>query len=146
MPASVGTLGVTVHNPYGVPAPFFGYDLYNAPAVVTLAQLNAGYTLVAAAPSFTLRVVDFLIIPTGTFTTATDIRLSDTTATPVDIATLVIANATNNNVVQPGATGLTLNAGFGVPLTANQGLQIRKTGSSAAGGTSLLVLVRYMLK
>jgi hypothetical protein len=114
-------------------------------ATVTLTQLKAGATFLANAAGLTLTPVAFRLKFTGTFTTATTIRLSDTNGTPVDIATVAIANATDGNVLtQSGGTGLTIGAGFGAALTAGKGLQLRDvTANTAAGGTSIDVTVFY---
>lgn len=129
-------------NNLGIPLPYYGQDVYAVTKTVTLAQLNAGAVLLPAAAGITLTVLSVVIIPLVTFTTATDIRLSDTTGTPVDVVTIPIASVTNGAFISTGLAGNTLGT-LGLPLTANQGLQLRKTGSSAAGGTSLLVMVHY---
>jgi hypothetical protein len=116
-------------------------------ATVTLAQLKAGATIVADVAGRTLTPVGFRLKFTGTFTTATTIRLSDTKATtPVDIATVAIAAATDGNILtDAGGTGLTIGAGFGAALTAGKGIQLRDVNAnSAAGGTSIDVLVLYI--
>jgi hypothetical protein len=112
---------------------------------VTLAQINAGYTLVKAFGACKYRVVGFTLLLNGTFLTSTDIRLSDTAATPVDIATLAIAQAVDNAQLGPDSTGVTLNAGWAAALTAAKGIQIRQTGTAATGGTDILVTLQYEL-
>lgn len=112
---------------------------------VTLAQLNAGHVLVPAYGACKFRVVGFTLLLNGTFITATDIRISDTAGTPVDIATLAIAQAVDNAQLGPDSTGITLNAGWAASLTGGKGIQIRKTGSAAAGGTDILVTLQYEL-
>lgn len=141
MPATVG--GEQIKYQYGRPIPYWAEEVYCNVATVTLAQLNAGFTFLAAAPDITYEVVDFYLIPTGTFLTATDVRISDTSAGPIDVVTVAIANVTAGNVLQPGSAGATLGAGFGAQVTANKGLQLRKTGSAATGGTSILVMVSF---
>ena len=123
--------------------PFFDDEIYSIEATVTLAQLNAGFTFLPAAGGVTIKVVGYYMKCTGAFTTATDIRISDTTGTPVDVVTLAIAGATSGAVITEAlTTNITLGT-FGAPLTASQGLQLRKTGSSAAGGTSIFVMCKY---
>ncbi len=120
-----------------------GNKLFSVEHVVTLAELNAGHTILPAPAGRKLKVVDFFIKFTGTFTTATDIRLSDLASSPVDIVTIVIAQA-GDGVYHTRSKGTnTLGAGFMADLTAGKGIQLRKTGSSAAGGTSITVQVMY---
>lgn len=117
--------------------------LQTAVKTVTLAQLNAGYTIVPAYGAVRHRVVNFVMLLNGTFLTSTDIRLSDTAATPVDIATLAIAQAVDNAQLTPDSTGITLNAGWAAKLTAGKGIQLRQTGAAATGGTDILISVEY---
>lgn len=114
---------------------------------VTLAQLKAGATIVAGVTGRTLTPIRFRIKFTGAFTTATTIRLSDTAGSPVDIATVAIANATDGNILtETGGTGLTIGAGYGAALTIDKGIQLRDvTANTAAGGTSIDVLVDYLV-
>lgn len=113
---------------------------------VTLTQLKAGQVVVAAVAGRTLKVVGFRLKFTGTFTTSTTIRLSDTNSSPVDIATVAIANATDANILtEAGGTGLTIGT-FGAALTADKGIQLRDvTAGQSAGGTSIDVLVLYTI-
>lgn len=110
---------------------------------VTLAQLNAGHVLVPAFGAVQFRVVNFVMLLNGTFLTSTDIRISDTAATPVDVATLAIAQAVDNAQLTPDSTGITLNAGWAAKLTAGKGIQLRQTGTAATGGTDILITVEY---
>lgn len=135
--------GLPVKNPFGRSAPYFGNEVYSVEATVTLAQINAGYTFLPEVADVTYKVVGFKISVSGTFTTATDIRISDTKSTPVDIATLAIAQATDGAFLSETSAGITVGAGFGAALTANKGIQARKTGSSAAGGTSVTIRLLY---
>jgi hypothetical protein len=118
--------------------------VYSVEATVTLAQLNAGHTIVSAVEGRTLKPVSTLVVCSGSFTTLNDIRISDTNSSPVDVITIAQANATNGaRFGDVTATGLTFGAGHGANLTAGKGIQVRKTGSNGAGGTSLFVRVMY---
>jgi hypothetical protein len=120
--------------------------VYSVEDTVTLAQLNTGKTIITAVGGRTIEVVGILLVFTGAFTTATDIRISDTSSGPVDVVTVAIAGATNGaRINDTSTTNVTFGAGYMTPLTADYGLQVRKTGSSAAGGTSILVRVFYKL-
>jgi len=117
------------------------------PFTATLAQINAGYTFIPADANRNIFPIRFRFTVTGNFATLTDIRLSDTNGTPVDIVTLVQANATNGNVVtDAGGTGITIGAGFGATLTAGKGVQIRQTGSAGTGGTSVSGFFEFILQ
>lgn len=121
-------------------------SLYLQTFSATLAELNAGKTIVADRAGHILTPVDLLLVFNGTFTTATDIRLSDTNGTPVDILTLAIAGATaNTRIGNTSTSNITWGAGFLAALTAHKGIQIRKTGSNAAGGTSISGYVAYLI-
>lgn len=112
---------------------------------VTLVQLNAGITLIPAIPGRTIKPVQYLLTFNGTFTTATDIRLQDTAVSPVGIATVLIAAATAGAKISSEVVvaNVTDGAGMNVNLTLGKGIQLVKTGSAAAGGTSIQVKIKY---
>jgi hypothetical protein len=123
------------------------FPTYTKVATVSLAQLNAGLTLIADIPGRTIVPVDYLIVVNGTFLTATDIRLQDSNGSPVLLTTALIAAVTagaklSNDVVIANVTD---GAGMYASLTAGKGIQIVKTGSAATGGTSLLVRIQYYI-
>lgn len=120
---------------------------HTAEATVTLAQLNAGHTILAGVAGRRYRVVDFIIRFNGTFLTSTDIRLSSTEGTPSDIVTILIANATTGAVHRAGVGTNTLTAAnFGTSsLVAGTGIQLRQTGPAATGGTDVMVVVFYRI-
>lgn len=123
-----------------------GAQTLTVSGAATLAQINAGTALIAAVTGITLRVVNFRLQVNTSFITATDIRLSDTASSPVDIVTLAIANATDGNIITPdGGTGITIGAGYNAALTASKGVQIRKTGSTAASGVSIGYMIQYLV-
>lgn len=120
-----------------------GSKLVSKEFTVTLAELNTGKTLIAGVDGRVLKPIDFFIKFNGGFTTATDIRLSDTSGSPVDIVTIAIAQATNGAIHTRSKGTNTLGSGFMANLTAGKGIQIRKTGSNAAGGTDIVVQITY---
>lgn len=118
--------------------------------VVTLAQLNAGQviTQMPAVAGRRYGIAWFIIKMNGAFTTATDIRLSSTEASPTDIVTIGIAQATDNATHAKGIGTNTLNDDALLPrasLAAGAGVQLRKTGSAAAGGTDVEVIIFYRI-
>jgi hypothetical protein len=118
---------------------------FTVAAVVTQAQLNAGQIIVPADPLRNIIPVGAQVIVTGSLSALTDLRISDTNGTPVDIVTILQAQLTNGaNLSTYGGTGITLGT-FGLAVTAGAGIQVRKTGSAATGGTSVLVIFEFML-
>jgi hypothetical protein len=122
-----------------------GNKVLSVEKTVTLAQLNAGHAILPDVPGRVIKPLGFFIQFNGAFTTADDIRLSDTAGSPVDIVTIAIAQA-GNGVSHSHAHGTnTRGAGFLANLTAGKGIQIRKTGSTAAGGTDIKVQISYRI-
>ena len=139
-------LGVLTSGAEAFIDPNSGDRIFSVEDTVTLAQLNAGKTIVADAAGRTLKVVSILMVFTGGFTTSTDIRISDTNSSPVDVVTVAIAGATNGaRIGDTSTTNVTFGAGFNANLTADKGIQVRKTGGTAAAGTSILVRVLYKI-
>lgn len=139
---------------FGLPAGITGIDtnmnttrrVRLAPAV-TRAVLNAGdFILIPADAAKTIVVEDVLIVVSGAWTGLTDVRLSDTAASPIDVVTIAQANLTDAARFTNGsATGLTFGAGFCGALTTGAGLRLRKTGTTATAGTAFLVRIGYFL-
>lgn len=104
---------------------------------ITLAQANAGYTVIPAnvyteqliVHSFRLRVNSASV---GT----ANVLLQTTESTPVVIATFANAQLTSGAILRPGDTGVTLGAGFCAKLNPGVGIQI-KTSTTATGAFTL---------
>lgn len=111
----------------------------------TLAEINAGKTFVPSVGAFKFRPVFAILTAAGVFADLTDIRLSDLAATPVDILTYAVA-ALADAVLLPNSANVTAGAGFGAWLTPGKGIQIRKTGSTGADGTSVTVILFYQAR
>lgn len=111
---------------------------------VTLAELNAGKTLVDGKTGRKLVVTDFSMLMDGTFLTTTSIDLESDNSTPVAIASLAVAGATDGSYIAPDHANITLGAGFGAVLGSGDGIQLTVTGADATGGTSILVIVEYL--
>lgn len=114
---------------------------------VLIAESNAagGKIIIPGVVGKTITVLDFTCVVTGAYTTNTALLLEDSNGTPVVAGTLAQAQLTNGAVLQPGATGVTLGAGFGVPLTSGKGLVVANSGTAAAGGTSTKWIVSYTI-
>lgn len=119
--------------------------MYSYIGTSTLAELNAGKPLIVDMPGRTIKVVGYLLKFTGGFITATDIRLQDTNASPVIINTVAIAAATDGAKISSEAViaNVTDGPGLFANLTPGKGVKLVKTGSSAAGGTSILIKILY---
>ena len=116
--------------------------------LVTLAQLNAGHKLVFGHGAVRLRVVGVRFRFNGTFTTGTDMRLSTDAATPIDLMTIAVAGMLTTEIhtdTDDQDSDITIAAAMYTTLAAGSGLQLRKTGSSMAGGTSIDVILRYQV-
>lgn len=114
---------------------------------VTVAQVNAGVTIVAPVSNQTLRVDRFVLQALGGSTAGcTSVRISDTSTGPVDVATVAVAALTQNTIVtEATASTVTLGTFATSQLTAGAGLQVRKVGSSCTTATSFNVTVFYQI-
>lgn len=92
------TIAVMDQTNAGVPALEHG-SLFTA----TLAQINASSIIVPADANRTIVVVGFRLVVTGNFATLTDVRLSDTSASPIDIVTIAQAQLINGAIFVSGA-------------------------------------------
>jgi len=121
---------------------------YTLSESVSLTEINAGKTILAAVAGRTITVVDFTIIAVGgAATAATAVTLSDTASSPVVITTIAVAALTEGNLVKPyTATHVTNGAaGIGASLTAAKGITIEKTGSAMTTATSFTAIISYTI-
>lgn len=109
----------------------------------TLAQINAGLTLIPGVTGKAINVTDFIARVTGAFATGTAVLLESTNATPVVAVTLAEAGLTNGAVLVPGSANTTLGAGFGAPMGSGDGLQVANSGTAQTGGTSITFTITY---
>ncbi len=109
----------------------------------TLAEINAGKVLIPGVTGKAITVTNFDWRVTGTFTTATAVVLASDNGTPVVVGTEAIAGVTTGAIILPSDTNMVLGAGYGVALGTGDGLKVTKTGSSAAGGTSIAFNISY---
>ena len=115
---------------------------------VSLAEIKAGKTILAAVAGRTVTVVDWSVTAIGgAATAATAVTLSDTAGSPVLIATIAVAALTEDAVVKPNtATHVTDGAaGIGRGLTAAKGITAEQTGSDMTTLTSLQVVIQYTI-
>jgi len=112
---------------------------------VTLAEINAGKTIVAGVAGRTIQPKNFVAVVNGTFLTGTSVELEDTNGSPVGVFSTAAAGLTDAAVIVPGEANTTLNAGFLGNLTAGEGLAVTATGSAFTGGTDITISVQYTL-
>jgi len=115
--------------------------------VATIAEINAGKTLIPAITGKTITIVGYDLVVAGSFATGTDARLQDTNGTPVVVVTALTAALSDGAKIPGAATvaNVTNGAGYGAALTAGKGLVIKSTGTAMTGGTSIKVIVRYLI-
>ena len=119
-------------------------NTYSARVAVSLAELNAGKTIVAAVTGSQIVVMDFNVVCNGSFGDLTSAELEDSSGT-VNVCSLAQAQMTDNAVLTKGITGVTLGVGVAEGLTVSEALVISVTGSAAITATGLTVTVTYML-
>lgn len=113
------------------------------PLTVTLAQINAGKELIPARAGNAIQIINFTVKSTGAWAALTSILIQDTADTPVVVATLAQAQLTDGAILIPGATGVTLGAGFYGTLTRGKALKAIKSGSDGTTATNVIIQVTY---
>lgn len=122
---------------------------------VTIAQINAGFTLLPALPAVKWRIADLQMIAVGAaVTTATDVRLLGTRAAAgVALGIAAVAGLTQSTVLRLGSPFATAGTASIValadgashtPLDANTAVTVGKTGGTGAGATAVDVLLTYV--
>lgn len=133
-----------------VQAPFAAVDasLTGAQKVAvvsaTLAEINAGKVLIAAAVGQKITVTNYTARVTGAFATGTSVELESTNGTPVAVSTIAEAGLTNGAVLTPASANTTLGAGYAAPLGTGDGLQVVNNGSAQTGGTKIDFTISYV--
>lgn len=117
--------------------------VYNAKVNATLAEINAGKTLLAEASGVTIRPIGVTVQCDGTFLSGTSVIVRSTNASPVVLTTLAQANLADNAVIKDGETGSTRGVGISADLTAGDGVEIAKSGADFTGGTSIDFDIQY---
>lgn len=130
-----------VPNPYGI--------VNHIDLTFTVAQVNAGVTLLPAVPGFRYQLVDEAMIAIGgAAATATSVDLVGVqAATNVLLVANAVAGLTQNTLLRAGAANaaiLAAGASFN-PCDVNTPLTVSRTGSAVATATSIRVKVWYHL-
>lgn len=116
----------------------------------TIAQVNAGATILPAVPGFKYRLVDVSMISIGGAASgATTVDLLATqSASSVKLVANAVAGLTQNTLLRAGATNSTIlaaGASF-VQNDVNTAITIGKTGSDVATATHIDVLLSYEIE
>lgn len=116
----------------------------------TVAQVDAGATILPAYPGKGYRVVDMAMIAIGgAVTAATTIDILATqAASSVKLLAVAVAALTQNTLVRAGATNATILAG-GVSFVkndVNKAITVGRTGSAPATATHIDFLISYVLE
>lgn len=115
----------------------------------TIAEINAGATLLPAIPGRQYRMIDLAMIAIGgAAATATSVDLKATqSASVVNLVANAVAGLTQNTLLRAGATNAAILAG-GVSFVANDAntaITVGKTGSNLATATHVDVLLTYAI-
>jgi hypothetical protein len=115
---------------------------------VTLAQVNAGFTLLPALPGVRWRLTDACLISIGgAFGASTSVNLIGTrSGSAVQLLAVAIAALSQSALVRAGAANATLLAdgtSF-TQLDANTAVTIGKVGSTGTTATNVDVLLEYV--
>lgn len=115
----------------------------------TIAEINAGVTILNAIPGFKYRLVDAAMIAIGGAvgaTTTVDL-LATQAAASVKLVAAAIAGLTQNTRLNAGdANSAILAAGASfVENDANTGITANKTGATATTATHVDILIQYTL-
>lgn len=125
-------------------------DVQNIRTRFTVAQINAGASLLPAVPGYAYRIVDFTVIAIGgNAATATSVTLLGTRAAgAVTLADLAVAALTRSAAVKPNSSNVTLLADGAshTPLDANTAVTVGKTGGTLATATHVDFDVDYVLE
>lgn len=96
----------------------------------TLAELNAGKTLIAGQTGKAITLSNYILRVNGaSFAGGTNIILESTNGTPVVASTVAEAGLVTTAVLGPFSANTTLGAGFGIALGSGDGLKVVSTGT-----------------
>lgn len=116
---------------------------------VTVAQLNAGITLLPAIPGFIYALIDATLIAVGgAATTGTSVNIIGTrSGSPVNLLVVAVAALTQSAVVRAGAANAVVladGASFS-PLDVNTAITAITVGSAMTVMTNIDVTLEYTL-
>lgn len=120
-------------------------QLQSITVTATLAEINAGKTLIPAVSGKSIKVLDYIMRVAGNWATATSVDLQSSNGTPVKVNVALIAALTDGAVLVPPASNVTLGAGFGAALGAGDSLKVVNVGTAGTGGTSITYTITYAI-
>ena len=125
----------------------FGIERYQRTRV-TIAQINAGFTLLPALPGVRWRLTDWTMVAVGgAVAAATDVRILGTrAAASVALAVTAVAALGQSVVTRAGVSNAVVladNASF-TQLDVNTAITCGKTGSTATTATHVDIILRYV--
>lgn len=109
----------------------------------TLAEINAGKTLIAGASGKTITVLDYTAVVSGNFATGTAVLLQSSAGSPVVVSTIAEAALTTGAILTPDDADTTLGVGFAAPLGSGDALKVANSGSNQTVGTSITFTITY---
>lgn len=115
---------------------------------VTLAEVNAGKTILPAITGKSYRIVGGYLKSTGAFAALTSIDIEDTNGTPVTVASYAQAQLTDGAEFDLWSTvsGQTKGAGWLAALTLSKGVRVIKKGSDGTTATNVIVCLIYSIE
>lgn len=135
---------VFIQAPFSNIQPNLTGRMQTAVVTATLAQINAGLTVIAGIAGQAITVSNVIARVVGTFASGTSVELESTNASPVAVITYLETAIAGSTVLVPGAANTTLGVGYGVPLGAGDGLKVVNNGSAQTGGTSIEFTVNFV--
>ncbi len=122
--------------------------VYSVEGSATIAEINAGVTVVAAVTGVTLRIVGYRFAVTGAINggSGTSVNLQDDNASPVIATCMLVAALTSGAII--GSHGVAISnvtpgAGLNGNLTASKGIDLITIGTALDAGTSIAYQVLY---
>lgn len=119
--------------------------LYSKTVIATLAEIIAGKEVLPEVDGISYTIIDADFIFAGTAATATSIDLESTEDTPKTIVAVPVAAADDGDIAttRPLTANVTTGSGFRTALTAGKGVNLKETGSTLTGTTSVTVNLKY---
>lgn len=118
---------------------------FDAVVTATIAEINAGKTLIDGISGKKIRVVDFTALVTGNWAVATSVDLQDNSSSPVKIGVMLIASLTDGAVVKPNSANVTAGAGFLADLAEGKAVRVVNVGTAGTTGTSIKFAIKYQV-
>lgn len=115
----------------------------------TIAQINAGATLLAAVPGFQYRMIEAQAIAYGGAAGAvTTVDILGTQTTSAKLVAFAQASLTQSAVLKSGGTGAAVLADGAsyVACDANTAITVGKTGSDVTTATGIDFIISYVLE